>query len=514
MRTPVFLNKIKNILSLLAVGAVLIPTTTFASVAGDLTNITPLGVFGSNDNIGLGAGSCQCQKTNYSGSNSSPSSQCFNKISSEDKDRFQLGMLSTRDKIKNQEDCNILNNKETKLTPENSIIKSTLQNCFYFTGPDCKPSDGSTEVNQLLTQYKISKPKVEINIPNLKFTDLGVSLGASVDSKGYLHIPWLGEYIAGVYSYALFAANIIAIIIIIISGIRVIISAGGDEKNAAYHHIGQAVIGLLILWGSYAILYTINPDLVKFQALKVKVVEPQNYGDEPIDLINLVGISTSSIPQELAPLTSSGHITAYGIAVRADLIPPLQKAVQEYGYDVRVNSGYRTSEQQYSLMQEYCGCPERSKLPANVTPDEWTKNCTKCTNCRASCSVTRKDGAFLVPPLDPKIAGHSGGNAFDIHSTGGSNAICNDQADQHIKDSEGVINTADFNAKGGTCVPLGQQRLIKAMLNNGFCVGLKAGSSPRESWHFEYTKNGVHLSGFCTNNLNDASLKKLWYVQN
>ena len=56
-------------------------------------------------------------------------------------------------------------------------------------------------------------------------------------------------------------------------GARVIISAGGEEKNAAYKRILQAVVGLFICWGSYAILYNINPDLVQFKALKVKYIE-------------------------------------------------------------------------------------------------------------------------------------------------------------------------------------------------------------------------------------------------
>jgi len=43
---------------------------------------------------------------------------------------------------------------------------------------------------------------------------------------------------------------------------------------SGYKRIGQIAIGLVILWGSYAIMYNINPELVNFKALKVKYIEP------------------------------------------------------------------------------------------------------------------------------------------------------------------------------------------------------------------------------------------------
>lgn len=110
---------------------------------------------------------------------------------------------------------------------------------------------------------------------------------------------------------------------------------------------------------------------------------------------------------------------------------------------------------------------------------------------------------------------HFAGNTVDIASAAeGSKTNCTG-SDANVNSSINVVMTPTTINNATTCVPEEQQKLIKAMLNNDFCVGLKASSlSLRESWHFEYTKAGLPVSGFCTNDLNDANLQKLYYVQN
>lgn len=119
-------------------------------------------------------------------------------------------------------------------------------------------------------ELQIKKPILGINIPQLDFSNAS----QNIDEEGYLHLPWIGEYIAAIYKFAMVVVSILAVIMIILSGARMMVSAGGEEKNAAVKRLGQALVGLVICWGSYAILYNINPALVEFQALKVKYVEP------------------------------------------------------------------------------------------------------------------------------------------------------------------------------------------------------------------------------------------------
>jgi D-alanyl-D-alanine dipeptidase len=99
---------------------------------------------------------------------------------------------------------------------------------------------------------------------------------------------WLGEYIKAVYRFGVSIASILGVIMIIVEGVRIVISAGGEEKVAGYKHIGRICAGLCLAWFSYVILYNINSDLVSFQALKIKSAESSdNYAyDDNSELEN------------------------------------------------------------------------------------------------------------------------------------------------------------------------------------------------------------------------------------
>ena len=146
---------------------------------------------------------------------------------------------------------------------------STVKGCPQFTG---NPLTGTTDI---LKDLQVKKPILEIGLPQLSFTDVKNTL----DAEGYIHLPWIGEYISAAYKFAMGIGSIVAIVMIIVQGGRVITSGGGEEKVAAYKRIGQIVVGLGIMWGSYAILFNINPDLVSFKALKVKYIEPVPFED-------------------------------------------------------------------------------------------------------------------------------------------------------------------------------------------------------------------------------------------
>ncbi len=133
-----------------------------------------------------------------------------------------------------------------------------------------------------LQPLKIFKPILEINIPQLKFSDVSNTL----DAQGNIHLPYIGEYISTVYKFLMVVVSIIAIIMIIVAGVK-ITTIGGEERIKSFQRIGQIVIGLFIAWGSYAILYNINPDLINFDVLKVFYIQPQDtpeYEEPPSDI--------------------------------------------------------------------------------------------------------------------------------------------------------------------------------------------------------------------------------------
>lgn len=130
--------------------------------------------------------------------------------------------------------------------------------------------EGGTQV-QLREQLN-RKPLLEIRIPGLQFSNIT----SSSDETGatYFYINWIPELITTLYKFSIAIVSIVAVIIIIVQGVQIITSGGsGEAISGGYKKIGQAVIGLLIGWGSFFILYTVNPKLVEFNPLKVKIVE-------------------------------------------------------------------------------------------------------------------------------------------------------------------------------------------------------------------------------------------------
>ncbi|HSR89288.1 MAG TPA: hypothetical protein VLK22_02705 [Candidatus Udaeobacter sp.] len=159
---------------------------------------------------------------------------------------------------------------------------NTIQECASNTQPAAEAkcdANGCEDITQAPTNFsKLQadvlgnkrKPLLEINIPGLNFSDLASS---SDDTGTYIYVPWIQELISALYKFGIAIVSIVAVVIIIIQGMRVIVSGGGEGTGEAYKKIFQSIIGLFIAWGSYAILYNINPSLVQFKALKVKVVE-------------------------------------------------------------------------------------------------------------------------------------------------------------------------------------------------------------------------------------------------
>lgn len=144
---------------------------------------------------------------------------------------------------------------------------------------------------------ELTKPALQIKIPGLEFSDIGKTL----DKEGYIHVPYIGELIAALYKYGIAIASIVAVVLIIKNGVAIILSAGGDQKMAAYHQIGQVVIGLVILWSSYAFLYTINPNLVEFKPLRIQYIEP-------VPLVSYDKKDPVSEPGATQGLSQSGYI--------------------------------------------------------------------------------------------------------------------------------------------------------------------------------------------------------------
>ncbi len=146
----------------------------------------------------------------------------------------------------------------------------------------------SIGITDLKVDLQIKKPLLNIKIPGLNFSDLSNNTISEENGKAYLSIPYIGEYLSAAYKFGLVAISIIAVVMIIITGIKIIVT-GGQGQAEGFKRIGQIMIGLFIGWGSYTILSIVNPALVNFKALRVEYIEKQDipdyltHGEEVVD---------------------------------------------------------------------------------------------------------------------------------------------------------------------------------------------------------------------------------------
>ena len=122
-----------------------------------------------------------------------------------------------------------------------------------------------------------STQAADFKLPDLQIKGL-VDLGPAYDCTGpdgkpQKCVPWIGQYIAGIYTYAIGIVGILAAVVLMIGGV-IWITAGGNQTRIgeAKAWIGASLTGLILALCSYLILYTINPDLTKITPIRVNVV--------------------------------------------------------------------------------------------------------------------------------------------------------------------------------------------------------------------------------------------------
>ncbi len=131
--------------------------------------------------------------------------------------------------------------------------------------------------------YRVIQPELQIPLPTLagltKFLPVKIE-GAAPDQ--YIIIPWIGEYIAAIYKYAIGITGILAGIMTVIAGLIWLMAGGSAEKvSAAKSYIEGAFVGLVIALTSYILLYAINPKLTEFDSLKIKLIQREELSGQP-----------------------------------------------------------------------------------------------------------------------------------------------------------------------------------------------------------------------------------------
>ena len=88
----------------------------------------------------------------------------------------------------------------------------------------------------------------------------------------------INKYLPGIFQLAIGLSGALAVIMIIMGGLKYMTSDAISSKKAGADQIRNAVYGLLLALGAYMILYTINPRLVSQQG--TTIVQPIEYSPD------------------------------------------------------------------------------------------------------------------------------------------------------------------------------------------------------------------------------------------
>jgi len=100
----------------------------------------------------------------------------------------------------------------------------------------------------------------------------GGTIGSTIGSNV------LSTYLINLFNLSIGASAILAVLMIVVGGVQYVgSSVSPSQKQAAIETIQGAVLGLLIVLGAYAILFTINKDLVT-SSLDIPSLKPSGAG--------------------------------------------------------------------------------------------------------------------------------------------------------------------------------------------------------------------------------------------
>jgi 3D (Asp-Asp-Asp) domain-containing protein len=122
-------------------------------------------------------------------------------------------------------------------------------------------------------QFKI--PELQIKIPGI-LDGFSVPTDCDTDAQGNqmaCRFTWIAEYLTALYKYGFSIVGILAAIILMIGGVIWLTSAGDASRVAqAKKLISGSITGIVVLFSSFLILSTINPDLITFLPLDLNMV--------------------------------------------------------------------------------------------------------------------------------------------------------------------------------------------------------------------------------------------------
>ena len=177
----------------------------------------------------------------------------------------------------------------------------------------------------------------------------------------------LTEYIPKVFTLSIGIAAVLAFVMITFGGIMYMTSDAISGKAQGRKYIEDALWGLLLVIGAYAILYTINPQILQF-----------NLSVEKINIASRAGVDVvGSVPFQPCPTCqtlSSLNLPATGSAVGKSVDPALatdlvrlNNALKNENLGWRITEAWPPSINHQNVCHQVGTCVDANLSTANAT---------------------------------------------------------------------------------------------------------------------------------------------------
>jgi hypothetical protein len=139
---------------------------------------------------------------------------------------------------------------------------------FCFDAEECAAQNGKIDETgyqppECTTGFKYCYPTVKED----QKVQLQVTIGTYSTSIDF------GEYVGAMYKWMVSSAVFLAIIMLMVGGLRYSFGAASDQIAGAKKMMVNAMTGLVLLLCTYLILFTVNPDLVSLQVPRLPMIK-------------------------------------------------------------------------------------------------------------------------------------------------------------------------------------------------------------------------------------------------
>jgi hypothetical protein len=186
------------------------------------------------------------------------------------------------------------------------------------------------------------RPALTIPIPGVHFSNLEVK-----SDSGYVDIPWIAQYISGIYRYGISIAGIVAAVTMVIGGFQYMAGKPAEGKE----RIRRSLIGVVMVFGSYIILNTINPDLVTLGNIRIRTVPRLEFEADQLMTVtttNTTGDVTASARR--ITLTGGSYKPIFSSCPYSPAGNPKDRRAQFY--ERVANGGFITAQNTRSRVQQ------------------------------------------------------------------------------------------------------------------------------------------------------------------